>query len=109
METFLEHLKKLKEIYLLILFFVSTIITVYNGYVNIQDSIARNTEAVERTQITMLKGIVRTFERIQNCYSRSEYDEYLLNYSTLFDLKIKYKMLSSKATWIPIKGKICVH
>lgn len=103
---FLDHLKKLKEIYLLVFFFGSTIITIYAGYMNIQNSILANTKKVEITQVLMLKSIVREVEK-SKCLSPLEYDEYILNYSTLFDLKIKHKLISVKANWMPIKLKDC--
>lgn len=105
--NFLEHLNKLKEIYLILALLFSLAAGGYKGYTNILDNIEKNTVAVETTQITMLKSIVRDFEKNHICViSQQEWDEYLMNYSTLLDLKIKHKMLSSKVEWSPIERKV---
>lgn len=105
--NFLDHLKKLKEIYLILALLFSIAVGGYNGYHDILDNIEKNTIAVETTQITMLKSIVREFERSHICViSQQEWDEYLMNYSTLLDLKIKHKMLSSKVKWTPVERKL---
>ncbi len=104
MNDILTHLKQLKEMYTILLFFVGVVITAYTGYTNIIDNIESNTKAVEITQITMLKSIQRDFEKHHKCkVSDAEWDEYILNYSTLFDLKVAHKILSEKARWLPIE------
>jgi hypothetical protein len=103
----IEHLKKLKELYTIIVFFISIVISGYQGYNNIINDISRNRTQLETTQITMLNGMIRNFEKNHKCkISDAEWDEYILNYSTLFDLKIKHSILSNKAKWMPIERKI---
>lgn len=112
-----EHLKQLKEMYSILFVLITGVITFYSGYQNILDNIQSNTTQlestqitmltqIESTQITMLKVIVRDFEVTHKCkVSEPEWEEYTLNYSTLFDLKIKHKMISKSATWKPIERK----
>jgi len=104
MNEFILYIKNFKEVYGLLVVLTGLIIGSYNGYLNIQQSISNNNKSIETTQITMLKSITRAFEGNHNCkISNQEWDEYLLNYSVLFDLKIKHNMLSNKAKWLPIE------
>jgi hypothetical protein len=98
----------------LIIGVVSTIAGVsvagYVAYDGILDKIESNSVAtqnvlkeVELTEITILKRIVRDAE--QQSYFRSdlEYDEYLLNFTKLYNLKIKHNMLPPNTMWQPVK------
>ena len=106
MEKFTKHIKLFKELYSVIIIVLSFFGTTTLGYTEIVKTVNQNTKTLENTQITMLKSIVREFEKNHNCkISDAEWDEYLLNYSTLFDLKVSHKMLSDKASWLPVQRK----
>lgn len=109
METILGHINNAKLIYAGVLIVSAILGSAFQGYITIRDTytniltnIETNRRIVETTQITMLKSIVREFERAHVCnISNAEWDEYMLNYSTLFDLKVRYKILSERANWKP--------
>ncbi len=104
MEKFIEHLTRLKNIYGSIVIIVGLVSGVFTAYLNLMDkyddileNIKTNTVVVETTQITMLKSIVREFEEKHDCIiSDAEWDEYMLNYSKLFDLKVRHTCGKSK-------------
>lgn len=107
MDQIIEYLKKFKEVYSVLVLVIGLIISTYTGYTNIINSIESGAKKTEVVQITMLKSITRAFEENHKCrVSQAEWDEYLLNYSTLFDLKIKHNMLSKVADWKPIERKM---
>lgn len=106
-ETFLHKLKTSGEwlagIYGTLVVVVSVIIGGYSGYKSILDSLEENNKKIEITQLMMLNVIVRKSEQNPCPVSDTEWDEYIANYSTLYDLKIKYGKLNSHAPWKPIE------
>ena len=82
----------------------------YMAYDGILTKIEENKNAtqnvlreVELTEITILKRIIREAEQRGYFHSDAEYDEYLLNFTKLYNLRVKYNMLPPGATWQPIQ------
>jgi len=73
------------------------------NYSLIQETQKKSTENIEITQMMILKDIVRQAEHNPCTVSVLEWEEYIMNYSTLFNLKIKYGELSKKTPWQPIE------
>lgn len=108
-EETIDFFKKLKTsgewlagVYGTLAVIISAIIGGYSGYVSILDSLAENNRKIEVTQMMMLNVIVRKAEQNPCKVSDTEWDEYIANYSTLYDLKVKYGKLNSHAPWKPI-------
>ena len=81
---------------------VTVTLSVYLAYQNIKEDIAKNTEQIEITQMMILRDIVRRSEHNPCKVSDTEWEEYIENYSTLYNLKIKYHKLSKNARWEPV-------
>lgn len=104
---FIENLNKFKNVYSDLAVLASVVILGYNMYTGIVNKMEANRIAIETTQIMLLKKYVRDFEHTHHCrVSDQEWDEYILNYSTLFDLKVKNGLLSDKAPWRPIQRNL---
>lgn len=101
------HISKTSEwiagIYGSIAIIVSVSIGGYTAYNSILNSIEHNTKSIEVTQMMILKSIVSKAENNPCKVSDSEWNDYIENYSTLYDLKIKYKKISEKTPWSPIE------
>lgn len=101
-----DHLKRLRDIYGIIVVFVSVVIGAHEMYGDITKRIEQNKVASETTQIMILKKYVRDFEKTHTCIvSDAEWEEYILNYSTLYDLKKEHSLISKDAIWMPIQRK----
>ena len=81
---------------------ISGIVGVYVAYSNFLNSININQKEIEKTQIMILKRLVRNAEKNPCPVSDPEWDEYLLNKSTLHDLKKKHKLITADLPFRPI-------
>ncbi len=82
---------------------IGIIIGGYIGYTDIHKLISTNLNQIEKTQIMLLKTKVRAYERNKLTVSDLEWDEYIENYSLLYELKKKHKHISNKTPWKPIE------
>ena len=82
---------------------VSFIIGTYIGYSDVLNKIDKNMSQIEKTQMMILKKEVREYEHSKCSVSDAEWDEYIENYSLLYELKIKYKYISDKTPWKPVE------
>lgn len=97
MKAAIEYLKETKVLVTTIVSLVSSVIIAYNGYLNIKKDISTNTKLIEISQMQMLSPIVRQMEKNPCTVTDREWEEYEMNYSNLFDLKVKYKKISPHA------------
>lgn len=109
----LTSIKNVIALILSIVSLITLIVGAHKGYVAIQTSIGDNKALIERTQMMILKTKVTKYEVIKCPVSQAEWDEYIENYSTLYDLKIKHKKISAKTPWKPaerimVKGVECI-
>lgn len=96
MDKLIEFLKNTKLLISTIIALITFIITVYNGYLGIKKDIAENRKLIEISQMQMLQPLVRAAEKNPCVVTDREWEEYEMNYSTLFDLKVKYKKISPR-------------
>ena len=90
-------------IYAVIIAIISIIVAGYNSYDNFLRAIKENQKQIQITQIMILKPLVRQSEN-NPCYiSDIEWDEYLMNGSTLQELKHRHKLISKNLAFTPIK------
>lgn len=82
--------------------FITFIISTYVGYNDVLIRIDDNMGQIEKTQMMFLKKEVRGYERKKCSVSDAEWDEYIENYSSLYELKKKYKYISTSTPWKPI-------
>jgi len=106
-KNIIYHMKKTSEwiagIYGSIAIIVSISIGGYTAYKSILKSIDNNTKSIEITQMMILKSIVRAAEHNPCRMSDNEWDNYIENYTMLYNLKVKYKKISDKTPWRPIE------
>ena len=81
---------------------IGIIIGAYIGYTDILGMIGNNMNQIEKTQMMILKTKVRTHEKNVCSVGDYEWDEYIENYSMLYELKKKYKYISTSTPWKPI-------
>jgi len=90
MDKIFEYLKNTK----LLISTITALITLaggtIGGYREIKSDIATNTKQHEIFQKQMLSPMVRYAEKNPCAPSNSEWEDYELNYNTLFSLKVKY-------------------
>ena len=98
--SFLTHAVTL---YTFIIGIIGAIITVFVTYQNFMAGIENNQKAIEVTQIMILKPLVRQAEKNPCPVSDAEWDEYMVNVSTLHDLKKKHKLISNDMMFTPVK------
>ncbi len=108
-------------IWTLIGMLITGIATVVVAYESIYDSIELNTKkikagqsnmelklyksqkSIEVNQMMLLKAVVKTSEKNPCPVSDLEWDDYVTNYTTLYELKIKYGKLHKNSPWEPIE------
>lgn len=90
MDKFYEWFKNTKLLITTIVALMGLAGTTYKGYTDIKDDIAANTKEFEIFQKQMLSPLVRYAEKNPCTVSDSEWEDYELNYNTLFNLKVKY-------------------
>ncbi|RLC47609.1 MAG: hypothetical protein DRH57_03775 [Candidatus Cloacimonadota bacterium] len=104
--SFIEKFNKMSNtvvaIYGLVALLATSSITGYTWYSNVLTSIAENTTQIEITQMMIMKDIVRKAERNPCIVSDAERDDYTENYTTLYNLEIKYGKIGKNAPWQPI-------
>ena len=96
MNKTLEYIKDTKLLITTVFALFTFMVGVYNGYNDIKKDIRSNTKLIEISQMQMLQPLVRQAEKNPCAVSDREWEEYELNYSTLFDLKVKYKKISER-------------
>jgi hypothetical protein len=97
---FLTHAVTL---YTFIIGIIGAIITVFVTYQNFMAAIEKNQEQIEITQIMILKPLVRNAENNPCPVVDAEWDEYMVNASTLHELKKKHKLVSTDLQFTPIQ------
>lgn len=95
MNKLIEYLKKFKELYILASFLISLAFGLFMwGW------------TIESNQLHILKSLVYEFENNQKCgTNRFEYDEYIINYSSMFKLSKRHNNISKDAIFSPAKRK----
>ena len=81
---------------------IGFIIGMYIGYTDIHKLIHKNLTQIEKTQIMILKTKVREHEHNKCKVSDVEWDEYIENYSSLYELKKRHKHISKDTPWKPV-------
>jgi len=89
MNTIIEYLKKFKELYIALTLVVGIISSLFWwGW------------KLESNQMHILKSVVYDFEKNQKCgTNRFEYDEYMVNYTSLYDLEKKHQYIRQFAIY----------
>lgn len=89
---------------------VTATIVGYNAYLGIISNINDNKTKIEHTQadieitqIMILKTLVRKAETNPCTVSDVEWDDYIENYTTLFDLLKKHNKIHKDAPWSPVQ------
>lgn len=113
MKKFIDFLTHAATLYTCIIGCIGAIIAVYIAYDNFLTAIENNQKQIEITQMMILKPLVRDAEKNPCPISDAEWDEYLMNGSTLQDLKQKHDLISEDLPFVPIKrirerGEECV-
>ena len=103
MNRLIDFLTHAATLYAFLIGIIGAIITGYVMYDNVLKSIKKNQDQIETTQILILKPLIRETEKNPCVISDAEWDEYLMNGSTLHELKQKHKMISKSLPFIPIK------
>lgn len=103
LEKITNFLTHAVTIYTIIIGLIGGIITVYVTYQNFMQAIEQNQKQIEVTQIMILKPLVRYAEKNPCPVSDAEWDEYMLNASTLYELKKKHKMIPGNMAFMPVK------
>jgi hypothetical protein len=102
MEKISNFLTHTVTIYTFIIGIISGITTVYVAYNGFLSALENNQKQIEITQMMILKPLVRDAEKNLCPISDAEWDEYLMNGSTLQDLKQKHKLISKDVPFVPI-------
>lgn len=102
MERLMSFLTHAATLYTLILGIIGAVISGYVAYDGFIDAIESNQKQIEITQMMILKPLVREAEKNLCPVSDNEWDEYLMNGSTLQELKHKHKLVSKDIPFIPI-------
>lgn len=97
--NFLTHAATL---YTVILGIVGAIVSGYIAYANFISAIEANQKQIEITQMMILKPLVRDAEKNLCPVSDAEWDEYLMNGSTLQELKQKHKLVAKEIPFVPV-------
>jgi len=86
MNNIIQYLKNFKELYILATFVIGLGTSVFWwGW------------KMESNQIHILKSVVYNFEKTQKCgTNRFEYDEYVVNYTSLFNLSKRHGFIGKK-------------
>ncbi len=102
MEKIISFLTHAATLYTIILGTIGAVIAVYVAYDGFLNAIENNQKQIEITQMMILKPLVRTAEKNPCLVSDAEWDEYLMNGSTLQDLKQKHKLVSKDVPFVPV-------
>lgn len=102
MEKFMDFLTHAATLYTLIIGTISAVVAGYVAYDGFINAIESNQKQIEVTQMMILKPLVRTAEKNPCPVSDAEWDEYLMNGSTLQDLKQKHKLVSKDVPFVPV-------
>jgi hypothetical protein len=102
MEKFMNFLTHAATLYTVLIGIVGAIVSGYIAYSNFITAIETNQKQIEITQMMILKPLVREAEKNLCPVSDAEWDEYLMNGSTLQDLKHKHKLLSKDVPFVPV-------
>ena len=102
MEKLINFLTHAATLYTVLIGIVGAIVSGYIAYSNFIDAIEDNQKQIEITQMMILKPLVREAEKNPCPVSDLEWDEYLMNGSTLQELKHKHKLLSKDVPFVPI-------
>lgn len=102
MEKLINFLTHVATLYTVLAGIVGAVIAIYIAYDGFMDAIESNQKQIEVTQMMILKPLVRTAEKNACPISDAEWDEYLMNGSTLQDLKQKHKLVSKDVPFIPV-------
>jgi hypothetical protein len=95
MNKIIDYLKNFKELYILATFVIGLGTSLFLWGWNI-----------ESNQMYILKSIVHEFEIHQKCNTnRYEYDEYIVNYTSLFNLSKRHGLIGKNAPFNPVKRK----
>lgn len=107
MAKFFDNMKKTSDWLISIYGILSIVITLsiggYISYISIIESINNNTKQIETTQMLILKSVIKDAEKNPCPMSDAAWDDYLTNFTTLYELKIKYHKLPKNAPWQPIE------
>lgn len=103
MKKFFNFLTHAATLYTIIIGIIGAIISVYVAYNNFLKAIEKNQEQIEITQMMILKPLVRQAEKNPCPVSDAEWDEYLMNGSTLQFLRQKHNLISADLPFRPIK------
>jgi hypothetical protein len=114
MEKLSNFLTHTVTIYTFIIGTMSGVIAIYVAYSGFLVAIENNQKQIEITQMMILKPLVREAEKNLCPVSDAEWDEYLMNGSTLQDLKQKHKLISKDIPFVPImrikeRSKECIN
>lgn len=102
MEKFMHFLTHAATLYTLILGIIGAVISGYVAYSGFLSAIENNQKQIEITQMMILKPLVRDAEKNMCPVSDTEWDEYLMNGSTLQELKQKHKLVSKDIPFVPV-------
>ena len=98
--NFLTHAVTL---YTIIIGIIGAIITGVLTYQEFMGAIENNQMEIEKTQIMILKPVVRQAEKNMCPVSDAEWDEYMINASTLHELQKKHKLIPTDYKFNPVK------
>ena len=101
----MEFINKLKDIAGLItatVAIIGLIIAGYKGYTDVITKVDDNLNQIEKTQVMILKKNVREFEHNVCASNDNDWDEYIENYSLLYEIKMKHKRISKNTPWKPM-------
>ena len=101
-EKLMDFLTHAATLYTLIIGIIGAVVAIYVAYDGFLNAIEYNQKQIEVTQMMILKPLVRTAEKNPCPVSDAEWDEYLMNGSTLQDLKQKHKLVSKDVPFIPV-------
>ena len=90
-------------IYAFIAAIMGAVFVGYTQWIGVTKAIAENTKQIEIAQILILKPMVRQFENDPCHVSDSEWDDYIINWSTLYKLRKKHEDIVAAAAGTPIK------
>lgn len=102
MKEFFDKIKSATSVISGVVAVITIVITGYKAYDSLIDRVDKNLGQIEKTQMMILKKNVREYEAKVCTSSEVEWDEYLANYSLLYELKIRHGHLSPKTPWKPI-------
>ena len=80
---------------------IGIILGAHTGYNKILTNIGDNKVQIEKTQMMILKSKVREYETKKCKVSNAEWDEYIEDYSALYELKKIHKKISASTPWKP--------